>query len=100
MTDMRGHTLAVIYWRDIPSQVIFARGRDRKSVVLPSRFQLAIDQAAMSAGSTDSGEYLDGRRKQIIGGEADPERTATELRERYSSRRPKELVTNEGFDPA
>ena len=40
----------IIYWRDIPSQVIFQRGRTREKAMLGSRFQEAIDRAAMRAG--------------------------------------------------
>ena len=41
----------LVYWRDIPSQVILQRGRRREKVMLSDRFQEAIDRAAMRAGS-------------------------------------------------
>jgi hypothetical protein len=53
----------ILYWHDIPAQVR-AKGadRDRASVMLPQRFQEAIDNAAMSAGLIGSDEYSDAFR--------------------------------------
>ncbi len=48
----------LIYWRDIPSQVIVQRGRTREKAMLSSRFQEAIDRAAMRAGKGSSDAYL------------------------------------------
>ena len=48
----------LVYWRDIPSQVIVQRGRRREKVMLSDRFQQAIDRAAMRAGKGGSGPYL------------------------------------------
>lgn len=48
----------LVYWRDIPSQVIVQRGRRREKVMLSDRFQEAIDRAAMRAGKGSSGPYL------------------------------------------
>jgi hypothetical protein len=48
----------VIYWRDIPSQVIVQRGRQREKAQLGARFQEAIDRAAMRAGKGSSDAYL------------------------------------------
>ncbi len=39
-------TLSVIWWRDIPAQVIAKDGRRSSKVVLHPRFQVAIDKAA------------------------------------------------------
>ena len=35
----------LVYWRDIPSQIIVQRGRRREKVLLSARFQKAIDRA-------------------------------------------------------
>jgi len=48
----------LIYWRDIPSQVILQRGRVREKAMLSARFQEAIDRAAMRAGKGSSDAYL------------------------------------------
>lgn len=50
--------LTVIYWRDIPAQVTATDGPAAVRVALPDRFQEAIDDAAMTAGLVDSGDYL------------------------------------------
>lgn len=39
----------VISWRDIPAQVNAQRGRDRQQVILPGKFQRAIDRAKRKA---------------------------------------------------
>jgi hypothetical protein len=52
----------VLYWHDIPLQVRAGNRRNRASIELAPRFQAAVDQAAMAAGLTDTGEYLDGFR--------------------------------------
>ena len=38
----------LVYWRDIPAQVIVQRGRRREKVQLSRRFQEAIDRAAIA----------------------------------------------------
>ena len=50
--------LTVIYWRDIPAQVTATDGAASVRVVLPDRFQEAIDEAAMVAGLVGSDDYL------------------------------------------
>ena len=53
------HTsLAVVYWREIPAQVIARAGRRTARRALSGRFQEAIDRAAMRAGLSDSDAYL------------------------------------------
>jgi hypothetical protein len=43
--------LTIVYWRDIPAQVIGKVGRRTFKKQLSSRFQEAIDRAAMRAGT-------------------------------------------------
>lgn len=50
--------LTIVYWRDIPAQVIAKEGRVAEKIQLPERFQVAIDQAAMRGGARDSDDYL------------------------------------------
>ncbi len=54
-----GPTLTVIWWRDIPAQVVARDASRSAKAALPDRFQAAIDRAAMRAGTAGSGEYLD-----------------------------------------
>ena len=56
--------LTVIYWRDIPAQVIGQQGRRRVRKELPPQFAKAIDRAAMRAGKGSSQAYLDEWRRE------------------------------------
>jgi len=56
--------LTIIYWRDIPAQVIGQQGRVRHKKVLDGRFAVAIDRAAMRAGKGTSHAYLDEWRRE------------------------------------
>jgi Virulence factor len=70
--------LTVIYWRDIPAQVTATAGGRTARVALPSRFQEAIDAAAM-AGLVGSDEYLgEWRREQRDCGDDIERETAAE----------------------
>ena len=42
--------IVVIMWRDIPAQINGRDGEAKHQVMLPHRFQKAIDRAAMVAG--------------------------------------------------
>lgn len=55
--------LIVVYWRDIPAQVIVKKGRANAKRELPLRFTEAIDMAAMRSGAAESGAYLDEWRR-------------------------------------
>ncbi|WP_420641229.1 virulence factor [Candidatus Leptofilum sp.] len=48
----------IIYWRDIPAQVKVVAGRQRVGRPLSKRFPVAIDEAAMRSGKTESTDYL------------------------------------------
>ena len=50
--------LTTVYWRDIPAQVIAKKGRTSAKAMLSSRFQEAIDRAAMRAGKGGSDAYM------------------------------------------
>ena len=39
-------SLTIVYWRDIPAQVIAKAGRTTAKRVLPERFEKSIDQSA------------------------------------------------------
>ena len=51
-------TLTILYWRDIPAQVIVKRGRTAAKRQLAERFEKAIDRAAMRANLRDTDSYL------------------------------------------
>ncbi len=50
--------LTVVYWRDIPAQVIVKAGRQAAKRQLSERFEKAIDRAAMRAKLRDTDSYL------------------------------------------
>ena len=74
----------LIYWRDIPAQVIVQRGRRREKVQLSSRFQEAIDRAAMRASKGSSDAYLSEWRRESSSLESDAE--LREIAEQQMSR--------------
>ena len=51
-------SLSVIWWRDIPAQVMAKEGRVSNKYILPGRFQEAIDRAAVKAGLAGTDDYL------------------------------------------
>ena len=56
--------LIVVYWRDIPAQVIAKAGRrNQVKIELDQRFAKAIDIAAMKGGARDDDAYLADWRK-------------------------------------
>src|SRR5436190_20436033 len=57
-------TLTVIWWRDIPAQVIAKDRRQAHKVVLHPRFQVAIDKAAMKAGKKQASDYIEEWRRE------------------------------------
>jgi cvfA/B/C family virulence factor len=56
--------LSVIWWRDIPAQVIAKDRRQSHKIVLHARFQTAIDRAATKAGLKEWNAYLEQWRKE------------------------------------
>lgn len=94
--------LIVVYWRDIPAQVIAKKGRrDQVKIQLEERFEKAIDRAAMRGGARSTDDYLAEWRKadpvEISDDlEAEARRKADELEAAYDDDRLKALVENGG----
>jgi hypothetical protein len=55
--------LIIVYWRDIPAQVIVKKGRTNAKRELSLRFTEAIDMCAMRTGAGDTDAYLAEWRK-------------------------------------
>ena len=53
----------IVYWRDIPAQVIIKKGRTNAKRELSLRFTEAIDMCAMRTGAADTDDYLAEWRK-------------------------------------
>lgn len=94
--------ITVIYWRDIPSQIVVQRGRKREKALLNSRFQEAIDRAAMRAGKGSSNAYLEEwRRESSTLDSADElkdiaDREAGELEGKFPDDQLLQLIRNHG----
>lgn len=92
----------LIYWRDIPSQVIVQRGRKREKVLLSARFQKAIDRAAMRAGKGKSDAYLSEWRRESSSIESDAqlrdiaEQEAIRFEAEFSDEVLTQLIRNHG----
>ena len=95
-----------VYWRDIPSQVLIKRGRERGKYLLEHRFQAAIDRAAMRAGKGGSDAYLEEWRRITTSIESDlsPQDLAEQigkiLEAEVSEEALKAMVANKGFKDA
>jgi hypothetical protein len=91
----------IIFWRDIPSQVVVKEGRTKAKTQLSKRFMVAIDRAAMRAGRQGSAEYLEDWRREIKTCQGDPQRiaetAAKEMEDFYSDEVLKILIKNKGL---
>jgi len=97
------HPLTIVWWRDIPAQVIVGKGRRAAKVQLPERFEQAIDRAAMKAGARDTDSYLAEWRKTDAGHVAgEPAEVAAaeaaRLEAAYPDARLRAIITNDGRD--
>jgi len=78
--------LVVVYWRDIPAQVIAKRGRTAAKRQLSERFEKAIDRAAMKAKLRDTDSYLaEWRRAEPVACGEDLEAEASAAAERLET---------------
>ncbi|HYB08204.1 MAG TPA: virulence factor [Alphaproteobacteria bacterium] len=93
----------VVYWRDIPAQVIVKKGRESERRELPERFIQAIDRTAMRVGARDSDAYL----KEWRRGEPEPcgddlateaEAAVAQIIDSYDVERIETLVLSGGFE--
>ena len=66
-------TLTIIWWRDIPAQVVVRDGRQTAKIVLHPRFQVAIDKAAVKAGRKAMDDYIAEWRKTQAPSTDEPE---------------------------
>ena len=89
--------LIIVYWRDIPAQVIVKKGRQNAKRELPLRFTEAIDMAAMRSGAAETDAYLAEWRKAapvVVGDDLETEvaKAADELDRLYDRERLVALV--------
>ena len=95
--------LTVVYWRDIPAQVIVKKGRETAKVQLNERFEKAIDRAAMRANLRDTDSYLaEWRRAAPVevsdALQAEADKKAAELEAAFDDAKLKALVESGGVE--
>lgn len=93
--------VTVVFWRDIPAQVIVGKGRRGSKVQLSERFEQAIDRCAMKVGAKDADAYMAEWRKAPpyeVEGEPDAiaAAEAARLEAEYDTPRLKALIDAEG----
>ncbi|MBB5514909.1 hypothetical protein FHS89_000915 [Rubricella aquisinus] len=94
--------VTLVFWRDIPAQVIVGKGRRGAKAALPERFEQAIDRCAMKIGARDSDAYLAEWRKAApysVDGDQDDiaKAEAARLDAEYDADRIKVLIANDGW---
>ena len=99
--------ITIVYWRDIPAQIIAeqGRGRNRKQfkIELGKKFIVSIDSAAMKSGAEGSDDYLSDWRRSVPEEisdnlELEVNKLKKEIEEKYSNSKLKELISNGGFE--
>ena len=95
--------VTIVYWRDIPAQVLVGRGRRAVKRVLEERFEQAIDRAAMASGARDTDAYLAEWRRAAVEAAGDSDEAAADamaaaLEAEYDTARLKALIANGGRD--
>ncbi|QEE35524.1 hypothetical protein FTO60_07280 [Octadecabacter sp. SW4] len=93
--------VVIVYWRDIPAQVIVGKGRRGVKIQLSERFEQAIDRAAMKSGAASTDAYLADWRKadpvEVAGEDADVAAAqAARLEADYDKDRLITLINNDG----
>lgn len=94
--------VTVVYWRDIPAQIIVGKGRSGSKVKLTERFEQAIDRCAMKIGAKDADAYLAEWRKAApysVDGEPDAVAAteAARLEAEFDADRLKTLINADGW---
>lgn len=93
----------VVYWRDIPAQILVKKGRKSARREMPSMFMEAIDACAMRVGAKDSDAYMaEWRRTDPVEVSDDLEMEAEaalkELAAAYPKERLKDLLARGGTE--
>src|SRR5262245_36806822 len=95
--------VVVISWRDIPAQVNGCFGDERHQVLLPQRFQKAIDRAAKVAGKKTVHEYVAEWQRTSSALEGDPltaaQAEAARLQAEFPAERLRAFAAAGGWNP-
>ncbi len=95
----------IVYWRDIPAQIIVGKGRAAAKVKLTERFEQAIDRCAMKTGAKDADAYLAEWRKAepfpVEGEQMEvAQAQAAQIEATYDTERLKSLIAADGWAKA
>ncbi len=95
--------LIIVYWRDIPAQIIVKQGRTNAKRQLPDLYQKAIDAAAMKAGAAETDAYLNDWRRgapQELDGDIESlaDSALKDLEAAYGPDRLKHLIASGGLE--
>ena len=96
--------VTIVYWRDIPAQVIVGKGRRAAKHQLSERFEQAIDRCAMKVGARGTDAYLAEWRKSdpvsVSGDAKDIAKSESEhLETEYDKEKIQLLLANDGWEP-
>ena len=97
--------LQIIYWRDIPAQIIVSAGRKKARRQLDVRFEKAIDRAAIRAKLHGTDDYLEQwRRSAPVDCGDDLEAAADDgagrIEQEYPEDRVERIVRSNGVEDA
>jgi len=94
--------LKIVYWRDIPGQVVFREGRRNTRLRLPARFSQAIERAAYRLKKTDENALFDPWHDVAQPLQGDVRKQAEQLRrqldETYTDEVLESLIKARGID--
>ncbi|MCP3936318.1 MAG: hypothetical protein GY708_13210 [Actinomycetia bacterium] len=102
-----GPQLTTIWWRDIPAQVNGVEHDRKAQWILPQRFQVAIDKAALIGDASDTDTYVAQWHQTVTRIESDlaspledrAKAEASRLDTKYDSERLTAIVDNGGWNP-
>ena len=97
--------LQIIYWRDIPAQIIVSAGRKKARRQLDVRFEKAIDRAAIRAKLHGTDDYLEQwRRSAPVDCGDDLEAAAADaagrIEQEYPEDRVERIIRSNGVEDA
>ena len=94
--------IIIVYWRDIPAQIIKGKGRRAEKIQLSDRFEKAIDRCAMKIGSKSADSYLKDWHKKALGMDEAKfdtiQEQADHFERKYHLSKLKEIVKNDGWE--
>ncbi len=96
--------IIVLFWRDIPAQIIAGKGRKATKIQLSEKFEKAIDRCAMKANLKDTDSYLGEWKRSAfkhseISEKIAVEKEAQRLEKKFDAETLKAYINNNGWSP-